>query len=45
MFIAKTSEISDEFDIDLDEFSYEIETRIIDEFKKIDDTGRSIFKN
>jgi len=38
-------EISDEFDIDLDEFSDEIETWIIDEFKKIGcDTGRSILK-
>jgi len=38
-------EITDEFDIDLDEFSDEIETWIIDEFKKIGcDTGRSILK-
>ena len=38
-------EISDEFDIDLDEFSDEIETWIIDEFKKIGcDTGRSVLK-
>lgn len=38
-------EISDEFDIDLDEFSDEIEAWIIDEFKKIGcDTGRSILK-
>ncbi len=38
-------EISDEFDIDLDEFSDEIEPWIIDEFKKIGcDTGRSILK-
>src|SRR5574343_1149157 len=38
-------EVSDEFDIDLDEFSDEIEPWIIDEFKKIGcDTGRSILK-
>jgi N utilization substance protein A len=38
-------EITDEFDIDLDEFSDEIETWIIDEFKKIGcDTGRSVLK-
>ncbi|HJV18896.1 MAG TPA: transcription termination factor NusA [Sediminibacterium sp.] len=38
-------EVSDEFDIDLDEFSDEIEAWIIDEFKKIGcDTGRSILK-
>lgn len=38
-------EVSSEFDIDMDEFSDEIETWIIDEFKKIGcDTGRSILK-
>jgi len=38
-------EITDEFDIDLDEFSDEIEPWIIDEFKKIGcDTARSILK-
>lgn len=38
-------EITDEFDIDLDEFSDEIETWVIDEFKKIGcDTARSILK-
>ncbi|TAG29248.1 MAG: transcription termination/antitermination protein NusA [Sphingobacteriia bacterium] len=38
-------EVSTEFDIDMDEFSDEIETWIIDEFKKIGcDTGRSILK-
>lgn len=38
-------EITDEFDIDLDEFSDEIEAWIIDEFKKIGcDTARSILK-
>jgi N utilization substance protein A len=38
-------EISDEFDIDLDEFSDEIEPWIIDEFKKIGcDTATSILK-
>lgn len=38
-------EITDEFDIDLDEFSDEIESWIIDEFKKIGcDTARSILK-
>ncbi len=38
-------EVSAEFDIDMDEFSDEIETWIIDEFKKIGcDTGRSILK-
>ncbi len=36
-------EIVDEFDIDLDEFSDEIETWIIDEFKRVGcDTARSI---
>ena len=36
-------EIVDEFDIDLDEFSDEIETWVIDEFKRIGcDTARSI---
>jgi N utilization substance protein A len=38
-------EVNDEFDIDLDEFSDEIETWVIDEFKKIGcDTGRSVLK-
>ncbi len=38
-------EVSTEFDIDMDEFSDEIETWIIDEFKKIGcDTGRSILR-
>jgi len=38
-------EITDEFDIDLDEFSDEIEPWIIDEFKKIGcDTAKSILK-
>ncbi len=38
-------EINDEFDIDMDEFSDEIEPWIIDEFKKIGcDTARSILK-
>jgi N utilization substance protein A len=38
-------EITDEFDIDLDEFSDEIEPWIIDEFKKIGcDTASSILK-
>ena len=38
-------EIVDEFDIDLDEFSDEIESWIIDEFKRIGcDTGRSVLK-
>lgn len=42
---GEDEEISDEFDIDLDEFSDEIETWIIDEFKKIGcDTGRSVLK-
>jgi len=36
-------EIVDEFDIDLDEFSDEIEAWVIDEFKRIGcDTARSI---
>ena len=35
----------DEFDIDLDEFSDEIETWVIDELKRIGcDTGRSVLK-
>ena len=38
-------EIVDEFDIDLDEFSDEIEAWIIDEFKRVGcDTGRSVLK-
>jgi N utilization substance protein A len=38
-------EVVDEFDIDLEEFSDEIETWIIDEFKKIGcDTARSVLK-
>lgn len=38
-------DVTDEFDIDLDEFSDEIEPWIIDEFKKIGcDTGRSVLK-
>jgi N utilization substance protein A len=38
-------EVVDEFDIDLEEFSDEIETWIIDEFKKIGcDTARSVIK-
>ena len=38
-------EVVDEFDIDLEEFSDEIEPRIIDEFKRIGcDTARSILK-
>ncbi len=38
-------EVSDEFDIDMDEFSDEIEPWIIDEFKKIGcDTAKSILK-
>ena len=38
-------EIVDEFDIDLDEFSDEIETWIIDEFKRVGcDTARSVIK-
>jgi N utilization substance protein A len=38
-------EVTDEFDIDLDEFSDEIESWIIDEFKRIGcDTARSILK-
>jgi N utilization substance protein A len=38
-------EIVDEFDIDLDEFSDEIEPWVIDAFKRIGcDTGRSILK-
>ncbi|KAF0242559.1 MAG: transcription termination factor NusA [Sediminibacterium sp.] len=38
-------EVNDEFDIDMDEFSDEIEPWIIDEFKKIGcDTARSILK-
>ena len=38
-------EVSDEFDIDLDEFSDEIETWIIDEFKRVGcDTARSVLK-
>jgi N utilization substance protein A len=38
-------EIVDEFDIDLDEFSDEIESWIIDEFKRVGcDTGRSVLK-
>ncbi len=38
-------EVADEFDIDLDEFSDEIEPWIIDEFKRIGcDTARSILK-
>ena len=36
-------EQTDEFDIDLDEFSDEIETWIIDEFKRVGcDTARSV---
>ena len=38
-------DIVDEFDIDLDEFSDEIETWIIDEFKRVGcDTARSVIK-
>lgn len=38
-------EVSNEFDIDLDEFSDEIEPWIIDEFKKVGcDTARSVLK-
>ena len=38
-------EVVDEFDIDLEEFSDEIETLIIDEFKRIGcDTARSVLK-
>jgi N utilization substance protein A len=38
-------EVVDEFDIDLEEFSDEIETWIIDEFKRIGcDTARSVLK-
>lgn len=38
-------EVTEEYDIDLDEFSDEIEAWVIDEFKKIGcDTGRSILK-
>lgn len=38
-------EVTDEFDIDLDEFSDEIDSWIIDEFKRIGcDTARSILK-
>ncbi|WP_026768475.1 transcription termination factor NusA [Asinibacterium sp. OR53] len=38
-------EVTDEFDIDLDEFSDEIESWIIDEFKRIGcDTARSVLK-
>ena len=40
-----TEEVEEGFDIDLDEFSDEIETWVIDEFKRIGcDTGRSILK-
>ena len=39
-------EVVDEFDIDLEEFSDEIETWIIDEFKRIGcDTGRSVLNH
>ncbi len=38
-------EVTDDFDIDLDEFSDEIETWIIDEFKRVGcDTARSVLK-
>jgi N utilization substance protein A len=38
-------EVTDEFDIDLDEFSDEIDSWIIDEFKRIGcDTARSVLK-
>ena len=42
---SEDEEIVDEFDIDLDEFSDEIETWIIDEFKRVGcDTARSVIK-
>jgi N utilization substance protein A len=38
-------EVVDEFDIDMDEFTDEIEPWVIDEFKRVGcDTGRSVLK-